>query len=117
MQVHIPDGVGPGQAMMIQTPSGMMQALVPEGLKAGDTFAIQISAPSVQPVVVTGTVVGGGVDLSTYPAASTQQSINPMQGGTQPRAADRNGIQTVGPPNPIYKKSGNSFQYDPIKTS
>ena len=49
MQVQVPPGVVPGQAVMFQLPDGsMQQAIVPQGLSPGDMF-IAAAAPA-QPV-------------------------------------------------------------------
>ena len=53
MEVVVPDGVAPGQAVQVQTPDGaMLEAVVPQGLRPGDKFLItteQVPLAAVAP--------------------------------------------------------------------
>ena len=42
MQCVIPAGVGPGQAIRVQTPRGEVSVTVPEGLAAGDRLSFRV---------------------------------------------------------------------------
>ena len=50
MIVQVPPGVGGGQAMMAQTPAGLMSIHVSHGLWAGKTFEFEM-APPQQPML------------------------------------------------------------------
>lgn len=58
VKVVVPDGVDPGQTLVVACPDGsgrMVRAQVPEGAMPGNVFLIRI--PPVQPVVVIGVPV------------------------------------------------------------
>jgi hypothetical protein len=42
MAVQVPDGIGPGQMVQIQTPKGIMQVKIPQGVGPGMTFHIRV---------------------------------------------------------------------------
>jgi hypothetical protein len=47
MEVQCPAGVGPGQMVQIQDPSGQtVQVMVPAGVAPGQMFQIQVQAPA-----------------------------------------------------------------------
>ena len=55
MQVAVPQGVAPGQPMLINTHAGQMQVTVPAGVMPGMMF--QVNVPAVPTAVVTATAV------------------------------------------------------------
>jgi hypothetical protein len=50
MQVQVPQGSGPGQPMLVNTPGGQMQVIVPAGVMPGMAFQVNVPAPA--PVAV-----------------------------------------------------------------
>ena len=67
MQVTVPDGIGPGMAFMVDTPSGQMQVTCPPNASAGGQMLVNV--PAAQPVMMVQAVsVGaeqGGVVMGT----------------------------------------------------
>merc|ERR1712216_858264 len=50
MEVVVPEGVGPGQQIMVQSPAGSINVVVPAGVGPGMMFQVAIPAPA--PVAV-----------------------------------------------------------------
>ena len=50
MSVQVPQGVGPGQMIQVQTPAGLMQVAVPQGVMPGQTFQMQVPAAAAPPM-------------------------------------------------------------------
>lgn len=51
MTVTVPDGMGPGQPLQVQTPAGIMQVTIPDGCGPGAAFEMLLpTAPAVAPM-------------------------------------------------------------------
>ena len=78
MQVTVPQGAQSGQAIVVQTQSGIMhQVIIPSGLFPGQTFLIQV--PSTTTQTCEGVVVQGTLTASSSAAA---QAANALLQGT-----------------------------------
>jgi len=56
MQVIVPDGMGPGQALQVQSPAGLVQVDIPEGVGPGAAFEVLLptaAAPPPAPAMAT----------------------------------------------------------------
>jgi hypothetical protein len=84
MQVQVPQGSGPGQPMLVNTPGGQMQVIVPAGIMPG--MAFQVSVPAAAPVAVaTATAVPATV-VATAVATPAAVATAPTAVVTAPTA-------------------------------
>mmetsp|Transcript_7636 Transcript_7636/g.17934 ORF Transcript_7636/g.17934 Transcript_7636/m.17934 type:complete len:93 (-) Transcript_7636:182-460(-) len=74
MQVQVPQGMGPGSQMQVNTAQGIMSVTVPQGVMPGQCFTFQLpAAPVVQGVVGTAVVA----PVVAQPAVAVGQPAPP----------------------------------------
>jgi hypothetical protein len=81
MQVTVPLGLGPGQAMMIGTPGGQMQVAVPPGALPGQVFQVSVPMATAAPMAV---VTAAPVSATEATAVSAVEVAAVHVNGIQP---------------------------------
>lgn len=76
MDFIVPSGVKPGQAIQVQTNTGLVRVVIPPNVHPGQVLNLQIPVQQSQPVAVGAVVVNQSISVGTVIAVQPQSNIH-----------------------------------------